>query len=164
MPVRLHVSLSPPLSLSLGLNICGVDLADHGVSLACRLWPKIENWLGSFTILRGLGPVLLKSCIFVILEGGGVWTHCPRSGSVHALHPSMSKSRDSVLLIFQCPGICLTPVQVDILVSDDSLAFCPFMYNGVFTWVHRVKSEVGTVKHVEALQFFLFRRSSSFNS
>ena len=27
------------------------------------------------------------------------------------------------------------PVQVDILVSDDSLAFCPTMYNGVFTWV-----------------------------
>ena len=46
-------------------------------------------------------------------------------------------------------------------MSDDSLAFCPTMYNRVFTWVEtrakselRIKSEVGTVKHVEALQFF----------
>ena len=28
------------------------------------------------------------------------------------------------------------------------------MYNRVFTWVIRIKSEVGTVKHVEALKFF----------
>ena len=78
----------------------------------------------------------------------------PLSGSAHALHPPMSKSRANVLLIFQCPGICPPPSQVDILVSDDSLAFCPTMYNRVFTWVIRIKSEVGTVKHVEALQFF----------
>ena len=39
-------------------------------------------------------------------------------------------------------------------MSDDSLAFCPTMYNRVFTWVVRIKSEVGTVQHVEALQFF----------
>ena len=32
----------------------------NGISQACRLWPKIENWLGSFTILGGSGPVLLK--------------------------------------------------------------------------------------------------------
>ena len=43
----------------------------NGVSLAYRLWPKIESWLGSFTILRGSGPVLLKKTyIFVIFEGG----------------------------------------------------------------------------------------------
>ena len=132
--------------------------------LGCRLWPKIENWLGSFTILRGSGPVLLKNL------WGGVRTTCPPSGSAHALHSPVSKSRANVLLIFQCPGICLTPVQVIILVSDDSLAFCPTMYNGVFTRVEsqiRIKSEDGTVKHVEALQFFSFywrrfRRSSSF--
>ena len=47
----------------------------------------------------------------------------------------MSKSRANVLLIFQCPGICPTPSQVDILVSDDSPAFSPTMYNRVFTWV-----------------------------
>ena len=40
-------------------------------------------------------------------------------------------------------------------MSDDSLAFCPTMYN-------RVKSEVSTVKHVEALQFlFLVAQISS---
>ena len=37
----------------------------NGVSLACRFWPKIESWLGSFTILRGSGPVLLKNPIFL---------------------------------------------------------------------------------------------------
>ena len=47
----------------------------------------------------------------------------------------MSKSRATVLLIFQCPGICTTPSQVDILVSDDSPAFSPTMYNRVFTWI-----------------------------
>ena len=70
----------------------------------------------------------------------------------------MSKSRANVLLNFQCPGICLTPSQVDILVSDDSLAFCPTMYNSFYFGRDqsqiRIKSEVGTVKHVEALQFF----------
>ena len=46
-------------------------------------------------------------------------------------------------LIFQCPGICPTPSQVDILLSDGSLAFCPAMYNRVFTWVEtRAKSEL----------------------
>ena len=43
---------------------------------------------------------------------------------------------------------------MDLLASDDSHAFCPTMYNRVFTWVIRIKSEVGTVKHVEALKFF----------
>ena len=85
--------------------------------------------------------MLLKIFIFVIFEG--VRTPCPPSGSVHALHPPMSKSRANVLLIFQCPAICLTPVQVGILVSADSLAFCRIMYNGVFTWVEtRAKSEL----------------------
>ena len=115
----------------------------NGDLLACRLWPKIESWLGSFKILRGSGPVLLKTYIFVILEG--VRTPCPPppSGSANALHPPMSKSRANVFLIFQCPGICLTPSQVDILVSDDSHAFCPTMYNIDFTWVEiRAKSEL----------------------
>ena len=110
------------------------SLARHGVLLACRLGPKIESWLGSFTSLRGSGPVLLKKLYFCdFREGSGPLI--PPSGSAHALHPHLSKSRANVLLIFQCPGICLTPVQVDILVSDDSLAVCPTMYNGVFTWV-----------------------------
>ena len=45
-------------------------------------------------------------------------------------------------------------------MSDDSLAFCL----GRDQSQMRIKSEVGTVKHVEALQFFFllrrFRRSS----
>ena len=57
-------------------------------------------------------------------------------------------------------GICPTQSQVDILVSDDSLAFCPTMYNSFYLGRDqsqiRIKSEVGTVKHVEALQFFSF--------
>ena len=109
--------------------------------MACRLWPKIESWLGSFAILRGSGPLLLKNYIFVILEGGS-GPPVPPSGYAHALHPPMSKSWANVLLIFQCPGICLTPSQVDTHVSDDSLAFCPTMYNRVFTLVEtRAKSE-----------------------
>ena len=97
---------------------------------------------------------MLKKLYFCDFRGGP--DPCPPSGSAHALHSPMSKSRANALLIFQCPGICLTPSQVGILVSDDSLAFCPTMYNIVFTWVETIKSEVGTVKHVEALQFFFF--------
>ena len=104
----------------------------NGVSLACRLRPKIESWLGSFTIIRGSGPVLLKHYIFVIFEGRSGPPALPPSGSAHALHPPMSKSRTNVLLIFQCPGICPTPSQVDILVPDDFLAFCPTTYSRVF--------------------------------
>ena len=54
--------------------------------------------------------------------GGGVRTPAP-SRSAHVLHPPMSKSRANDLLIFPCPGICLTPSQVDILASDSSRAF-----------------------------------------
>ena len=89
----------------------------------------------------------------MIFKGGGSGPPAP-SRSAHVLHPPMSKSRANVLLIFPCPGICLTPSQVDILASDSSRAFCPTMYNRVFTWVIRIKSEVGTVKHVKALKFF----------
>ena len=107
-----------------------------GVLLACQLWPKIESWLGSFTILRGSGPVLLKKTyIFLFTRGGPAPCPPPPSGSTHALHPPVSKSRAKVLLIFQCHGICPIPSQVDILMSDDSLAFCPTMYNRVLTWI-----------------------------
>ena len=75
--------------------------------------------------------------------GGGGLDPLSPSRFAHALHPPMSKIRAYVLLIFQCPGICLSPSQVDILVSDDSLVFCPTMYNRVFTWVEtRAKSEL----------------------
>ena len=62
----------------------------------------------------------------------------PPSVSAHALHPPVSKSRANVLLIFQCPGICPNPSQV-----DDSLTLCPTMYNRVFIWPKtRAKSEL----------------------
>ena len=47
----------------------------------------------------------------------------------------MSKNGATVLLIFQHPGICPIPSQVDMLVSDDSPAFSPTMYNRNFTKV-----------------------------
>ena len=43
----------------------------NGVSLACRWWPYIEWWLGSFVIFRGSGPVLLRKPIFCDFSGGG---------------------------------------------------------------------------------------------
>ena len=120
-----------------------VNRLSNGVSLAYRLWPKIESWLGSFTILRGSGPVLLKKLYFRDFRGGSGPPVPPLDRTMHYILLA------NVLLVFQCPGICLTPSQVDILVSDDSLAFCPTMYNRVFTWVEtRAKSEF-RVKHVE---------------
>ena len=74
----------------------------------------------------------------------------------------MSKSGANVLLVFQCPVICPTPSQVDIIVSNDSPAFSPTMYNIIFIWVEtRAKSElrvrlVPTFKHVEAFQYFFY--------
>ena len=99
----------------------------RNASLACRFY------------FKGIGTSIAK-----IFEGGGVQTPCPLwirtcTTSSYALN------RANVLLIFQCPGKCLTPSQVDILVSDDSLAFCPTtcMYNRVFTCVEtRAKSEL----------------------
>ena len=112
----------------------------NGVSLACRLWSKIESWLGSFMILRGSRPVMLnKNYIFVIFEGkfGPPVPPHMQGGTVsaHALHLPVSKSRANVLLVFQYPGVYLTWVET------------------IWSQI-RIKSEVGTVKHVEALQFF----------
>ena len=93
----------------------------------------------------GTGIAKKNNYNFVIFSrgGGGGPTPCPPSGSAHALHPPVSKVRANVLLIFQCPGICLTPSQVDILVLDDCLAFCLTMFNRVLTWVEtRAKSEL----------------------
>ena len=42
----------------------------NGVSLACRWWPPIECWLGSFVIFRGSRPVLLKKLYFCDFSGG----------------------------------------------------------------------------------------------
>ena len=55
----------------------------------------------------------------------------------------MSESGDNVLLIFQCPVMCTTPSQLDILVSNDSPASSPTMFTRFFSWVEtRVKSEL----------------------
>ena len=37
----------------------------NGVSLACRRWPNVECWLGSFENFRWSGPVLLRNSIFL---------------------------------------------------------------------------------------------------
>ena len=73
--------------------------------------------------------------------------------------PPMSKSGANVLLIFQCPVMCPTSLQVDILALDDSPAFTPTMYNRKLTWVEsqiRIKNEVGIIKRVEAFQYFFY--------
>ena len=46
-----------------------------GASLAGRVWPNIEYWLGSFVIFRGSRQVLLKKpmVFFCNLSGG-----CPK--------------------------------------------------------------------------------------
>ena len=46
-----------------------------GVSLACRYWPTIEFWLGSFVIFRGSGSILLGNPIFPDFSGG--WGSVP---------------------------------------------------------------------------------------
>ena len=47
----------------------------------------IECWIGSFVILSGSGPVLIRNPIFFVIfqgvGGGGVLTSCPPSGSAH---------------------------------------------------------------------------------
>ena len=49
----------------------------NGVSLACRRWPNIECWLGSFVIFMGFGPVLLENPIFFVIFQGGADTQPP---------------------------------------------------------------------------------------
>ena len=44
---------------------------------AVSIMAKIESWLGSFTILRGSGSVLLKNYICVFFEGGGGGVQTP---------------------------------------------------------------------------------------
>ena len=58
----------------------------NGVSLACRWWPNVECWLGSFENFKGSGPVLLRNSIFLwFFRGGGGGGPDPLSpsGSAH---------------------------------------------------------------------------------
>ena len=44
----------------------------NGVSLACRWWPNIEFWLGSFVIFQGIWTnIAKKPYIFLWFFGGG---------------------------------------------------------------------------------------------
>ena len=68
----------------LKLAIIGPPAKRHsnGVSLACRLRPTPECWLGSFVILQGLrNNIVKRPYIFVIFQG--VRTHCTPCGSPH---------------------------------------------------------------------------------
>ena len=110
--------------------------------------------------------MLKKNLLFLVIFEGRSGPLPPISGSAHALHPPMSKSRANVLLVFQCPDICPTPSQVDLLVSDDSLAFCPTMFHRVFTWVEtRAKSELKVrlvpLNMLKLSSFFLLAQISS---
>ena len=58
--------------------IIGLPAKHHltGISRACRWWPNIECWLGSFVIFKGSGPVLLRNTIFLWFNRG-IWTPVP---------------------------------------------------------------------------------------
>ena len=63
----------------------------NGVSLACRCWPKIESWFGSFEIFQGSGPdnsvnIAKKPYIFVIFQVG-CGPPFPLSGSAQEEQP-----------------------------------------------------------------------------
>ena len=60
------------------LAIIGPSAKHHlnDISLACRCWPNIEWWLGSFVIFRGSGPILLWNSIFLWFFRG-VWPPAP---------------------------------------------------------------------------------------
>ena len=60
------------LSLKVGHHWPASETPLNGFSLACRWWPNVECWLGSFENFRGSGPVLLRNSIFLwIFRGGG---------------------------------------------------------------------------------------------
>ena len=68
--------------------------------LACWLWPNIECWLGSFTILRGSGLVLLKRYVFLWFSRLGSGRPVPLSGSAHEMSKCLG-------FINQCFLLCL---------------------------------------------------------
>ena len=56
----------------------------HGVSLACRGWPNIEFWCGSFVNFQGIRTNIAKKSYFCDFSGGG-WGPDPLfpAGSTH---------------------------------------------------------------------------------
>ena len=60
------------ISLKTGHHRPASETPLNGVSLACRWWPNVECWLGSFENSWGSGPVLLRNSIFFfIFQRGG---------------------------------------------------------------------------------------------
>ena len=59
------------ISLKAGHHRPASETPLNGVSLACRWWPNVECWLGSFENSWGSGPVLLRNSIFLWFFGGG---------------------------------------------------------------------------------------------
>ena len=49
----------------------------NGVSLACRWWPNIEFWLGSFVIFQGIWASIAKKPIFLWFFTGVSGPHAP---------------------------------------------------------------------------------------
>ena len=121
-PELLSLSLCPSLSVSLSHSlsrspsICGVVIADQGSR--ARYWA-----------FKSFVRILISPVPFEPLIAG----RSPLSKIMHhfsvATTPPMGKIRANVQLIFQCLVICSTSSQVDILVSDDSPALSPTMFN-----------------------------------
>ena len=59
------------ISLKVGHHRPASEAPLNGVSLACRWWPNVEWWLGSFENFRGSGSVLLRKSIFLWFSRGG---------------------------------------------------------------------------------------------
>ena len=59
------------ISLKAGHHRPASEAPSNGVSLACRWWPNVECWLGSFENFRGSGSVLLRKSTFVWFSRGG---------------------------------------------------------------------------------------------
>ena len=58
----------------------------NGVSLACRCWPNIACWLGSFVIDQGFRTSIGRNlCLALWFSGWGTWPSVPLSGSVHGI-------------------------------------------------------------------------------
>ena len=68
----------------------------NGVWLACRQWPKIEFWLGSFVIFQGIRTRFAKKpYVFVIFQEGSRLP-VPPSGSAHGFITLFIKCRTSL--------------------------------------------------------------------
>ena len=84
--------------------IIGLPAQRHlnGVSLACRWWPNIKFWLGSFVIFQEIRTSIAKKPYnFVIFQGGVRPLALPPSGSAHAMSTKLS----SVGSVFSWRGL-----------------------------------------------------------